>query len=131
MALPKVLLTLTQPHWTKRGGKVYALTFTEAGAVAGVLACSILLNPHLGLQGRNYHPFHKEAEGHTSYTQSQQLVRGRAWIQIGVHVIPEALLILLTSKAAKLFGGISIPHIIFIYLFILKKKKNSSQSFSL
>lgn len=109
---------------------MYASTFTEAAAVAGALACSIPLNPHLGLQGRNYHPFHKEAEGHTSYTQSQQLARGRARIQIGVHVIPEALLILLTSKADKMFGEISIPHIIFIYLFNFGEK-NSSPSVSL
>lgn len=46
-----------------------------------------------------------------------QLVRGRAWIQMGTYEIPEALLILLTSKTAELFGEISIPHIIF-YLFI-------------
>lgn len=57
---------------------MYALTFTEATAVVGALACSIPLYPHLGLQGRNYHPFYKEAEGHTSFTQSHTTSEGQS-----------------------------------------------------
>ena len=56
-----------------------------------------------------------------------KLVRGRAGIQIGVHLIPWHLLILLTSTAGVLSGGTAIPYTVFVY-FLATEKISSHRS---